>query len=169
MEVEEQVKKGISSKHITILIEFSLNDPQVLKFTSDNKRYSSLKNFQKNKHKRYYYSLIGENNDLAGLIWFTKKSIPIGKYNHKFEYQKYGLTFALRIYDKYRGKGLSYPFLKSAYFKYKKTNIYKTNKNNKLWIRVNKNNVPALKTYYKFGLKNITDTKLHKKLILIEE
>lgn len=167
--VEVQVKKGISLSHINRLIYYSSKDDLVLRFTQDKKRYKDLKTFKKDKHKRFYYSLVGKNQELAGIIWFIKKPIPNKKFIVAFDSKNYGITFALRVYGKFRGKGLSYPFLKEAIKRYKKTKSFKENKANKFWVSTSFDNFAAISTYIKFGFEKISEKDSNEKIIMIHK
>jgi len=164
-----QVKKGISLSHINRLIYYSSKDDLVLRFTQDKKRYKNLKTFKKDKHKRFYYSLVGKNQELAGIIWFTKKPIPKKRYSIKFNTQKYGITLALRIYGEFRGKGLSYSFLKEAIKRYKKTKSYKETKANIFWVNTNFDNFAAISTYIKCGFEKVSKKDSKAKIIMIHK
>ncbi|MFH1971014.1 MAG: hypothetical protein ABIJ05_01365 [Patescibacteria group bacterium] len=174
MAVEEevvgvQVRKGIATNHINKLIYYSSNDDLVLKFTHDNKRYRDLKSFNKEKSNRFYYSLVSKNNELAGIIWFKKKPIPKNKFIVEFNTRDYGITFALRVYGKFRAKGLSYPFLKEAIKRYKKTKSFKETKANNFWVSTSFDNLPAIVTYAKFGFEKVSEKESNEKIIMIDK
>ena len=164
-----QVRKGIATNHIDKLIYYSSNDDLVLKFTHDNKRYKDLKSFNKEKNNRFYYSLVGKNNELAGIIWFSKKPIPKNKFIVEFNTRDYGITFALRVYGKFRGKGLSYPFLQEAIRRYKKTKSFKENKANKFWVSTSFDNFAAISTYIKCGFVKASKKDSKAKIIMIHK
>ena len=165
--VEVQVKKGITAYHIKKLIYYSSNDDLVLKFTQDKKRYKDLRAFNKGKNNRFYYSLVGKNNEFAGVIWFSKKPIPKNKFIVEFDNKNYGITFALRVYGKFRGKGLSFSFLKEAVKRYKKTRIFKEIKANKFWVSTSFDNLAAIATYTKFGFEKVSKKDSKEKIIMI--
>jgi len=163
-----QVKKGISFINIKKVIYYSSHDPLIEKFTSDKERYKNLKVFKKGLSKREYYSLLDDNNDLAGIIWFTKKSIPDIYKKYKLDKNIYGFTVALRIYQSFRGKGLSNPFLNEAIMRFKKSALNKGNKY-KLWLLTGKDNLPAQKTYIKSGFIKASKPDLNGKILMIEK
>lgn len=164
-----QVRKGITDCHIKKLIYYSSKDKLILKFTKDKKRYKDLKSFNKEKNNRFYYSLVSDNNELAGVIWFSRKPIPNKKFTVEFDKQNYGITFALRIYSKFRGKGLSYYFLDEAIKKYKKTISFKETKANNFWVSTSYNNLPAIVTYAKFGFGKVSSKDFKGKIIMVQK
>jgi len=165
--VEVQVRKGITTHHVKKLIYYSSNDDLVLKFTQDRKRYRDLKTFNKGKNSRFYYSLVGRKNEFAGVVWFSKKAIPNKNFLVEFDSKNYGITFGLRIYGKFRGRGLSLPFLKEAIKRYKKTKSFKENKANKFWISTSFDNLAAIVTYTKCGFEKVSKKDPKGKIIMI--
>jgi GNAT superfamily N-acetyltransferase len=165
---EVQVKNGINPIHIKKLIYYSLHDLLIEKFTSDKERYKNLKAFKKGINKRNYYSLVDVNNDLAGIVWFSNKSIPDTFVNNKLSKKIYKVTVALRIYKNYRGKGLSTFFLEEAVKRYKKEFLSRKNEY-KLWLLTSKDNIPAQKTYIKCGFIKASKPDLNGKILMIEK
>lgn len=167
--VEVQVKKGISLKHVRKLIYYSKNDDAINKFTSDSIRYKNLTSFKKyiEKGNVFYYSLINEYDLLTGFALFKFKKIPERIYLRKIYPNEYGITFAIRIYGKYRGKGLALKFMKDVFEKFIITKEYKNKKDNKFWIKVSERNIPAVKTYEKFGFVKVSKPDKTGKIIMI--
>jgi ribosomal protein S18 acetylase RimI-like enzyme len=145
--------KGISMDQINQLVNLSndVTDLSVSKFTSDNIRFSDKKSFDKwfQKGRTIYTVTDGEN--LVGIIWFGKKKIPLTSYSHN-------ITFAIRIYPKARGKGLSSKFMDYALKSYKPS---------KTWLECSADNISAVKLYSKFGFKKITSPDSKNKIIMI--
>ena len=167
--VEERVKKGIDKKHIKDLIYYSKTDKKVQKYTSDSIRYKSLKSFEKyiSKTKTVCYSLVGKNNDLAGIALFRFKNIPQKRFLERISSEIFGITFAIRIYGEYRGKGLAFGFMSDVFDKFTKSKDYKKKKNNKFWIMVSKDNIPAIRTYERFGFVKMTKPDEKGKFLMI--
>jgi ribosomal protein S18 acetylase RimI-like enzyme len=146
-------KKGISNKHIQQLIKYSndKNDLAVYNFTSDKIRFANKKSFEEwFKKDRVVYTVTDEKN-LIGIIWFGQKNITIE--NHSFE-----TTFAIRLYPKARGQGLSFNFMDYAFRNYQPKNI---------WLECSANNAAAFKLYTKFGFHPITSPDKNNKIIMV--
>jgi ribosomal protein S18 acetylase RimI-like enzyme len=131
---------GLSEKNIKQLINFANNDETVKKFTSDAKRFKNEESFENwLKKSRKIYSLVDEKGDLMGISWFGEEGN--------------GFTLALRIYDKARGKGLGYGFLKGTMDDFMKSEEYQKAENQEWWLETSKENIPAIKIYEKLGFK----------------
>ena len=103
---------GIIPKQARQLLNFSKNDSQIIRYTSDKKRFKNIKSFEKWSSKdRTIYTLVDKNGDLSGLIWFGKKSIPAKKFTKDVESKDYGFTFAIRTYGAARGTGYAAGFM----------------------------------------------------------
>ena len=64
------IKKGLSEKQISQLIEYAATD-EGLKFTSDPKRFKDKESYDEfSKEIMAYYALTNEADDLLGIIWF---------------------------------------------------------------------------------------------------
>lgn len=167
--VEVRVKKGLSRDHVKKVIYYANTDQALKKFTSDYIRYKDLNRFKRyvKNAKPVYYSLIGKNDSLAGIALFRHKKLPQKRYLKNIKPQKYGISFAIRIYGKYRGKGLSFYFMNEVFKRHKKTLHFKGLKNNKFWIKVSYNNLPAISTYKKFGFIKLTKPDKSGKILMI--
>ena len=167
--VEVRVKRGLSKDHVKKVIYYANTDQTLKKFTSDHIRYKNLDKFKEylKSAKPVYYSLIGKGNFLAGIALFRHKDLPQKKYSKNIEAKKYGISFAIRIYGKYRGKGLSFYFMEKVFKRYKKTLHFKNIKNNKFWIVVSYDNLPAISTYEKFGFIRLTKPDKSGKILMI--
>lgn len=144
-------KKGITESQIDELIFYANNDPQIISFTSDKTRFADKKAFKLwLKKKPVIYTLTNNTGRLLGIIWFQRKiGIP-----------GYDLTFAIRLYGKARGKGLSYGFMKQAFDDFKPQ---------KVWLEVSIDNLPAVSLYKKFGFQQITDPNDKGKIIMVRK
>ena len=90
-----KIKKSLSEKNIEDLIFYANNDEQVIKFTSDPKRFKDRESFEVwLKKGRKMYVMVDDNDKLCGITWFG----PEGD----------GFTLAIRIYEQARGKGLAF-------------------------------------------------------------
>ncbi len=100
------------------------------------------------KKDRSIYLLINpDRNDLAGIIWFGKRQNPnIDK--------KYTLTFGIRLYEDYLGKGLSKPLMKASH-----GDIKNVLPDQYIWLDYDKNNFIAGKSYRSFGYEELARTE----------
>lgn len=147
-------RKGIFADNIDQLIKYSNDkkDTAIYKFTSDKTRFLNKKAFDKwFKQGKIIYTALDDKKNLVGIIWFANKKIPVDNYPHN-------ITFAIRIYPKARGKGLSFNFMDYAFKNYKAQ---------KVWLECSFDNIPANKLYQKFGFKQITKPDSKNKIIMI--
>ena len=146
-------RKGISADHIKQLIKYSndKNDISIFKYTSDQTRFANQKSFdQWFKQGRTIYTA-SEGKNLIGIIWFGSKPIPVDNYSHD-------TTFAIRIYPKARGKGVSFSFMDYAFKNYQPKN---------LWLECSADNTPAVKLYTKFSFHQVTSPDKNNKIIMV--
>lgn len=138
------VLRGITSTNIIDLINYTNHDKKIAKYTHDQKRFISKKSFHKwIKDKKVIFTLVDNEQKLAGIIWFSKKPFQ------KVDKADYNYTFAIRLYSIARGKKLAFQFMKIAF----DTFCNDLPKINKFWLTTKVNNIPALKLYNKFGFK----------------
>jgi RimJ/RimL family protein N-acetyltransferase len=142
--VDVFIKSGISKNQINQLIEYSRSDPSIIEFTSDPVRFKNKESFNNwYQQGRTIYTLIDKQNNLLGIIWFGQKTLP--------DLPEYNYTFAIRIYDRARGQGLSYQFMKFTF-----NDLFSKEKQiTGFWLETSANNIAAIKTYKKFGFKPI--------------
>lgn len=151
-----EFKKGLSSKQIDQLIDYSLTDDAVAKFTSDRERFKDREAFAKWKEKgREIFTLTNENDDLLGIIWLGIKKLPERNYLEKVDSEKYQSSFAIRIYGEARGKGLSLDFMKDCL------------KMDGVWLEVSDDNLAAKSLYGKFGFRQVSEVDENNKIIMI--
>ena len=142
------IQHNITDEQIRQLVSYTKKDNQIQMHTHDKKRFLSVESFEEWKDKnKEIFVLTDSSKELLGLIWFSKERIP-GHIDSK----EFDTTFAIRIYERARGKRLSYYFMQHAF---EKVGITKT------WLSVKKTNHIAIKLYKKFGFKkysNINDS-----------
>lgn len=144
-----EIKKGILDKQIDQLIEYSLTDESVGKFTSDRERFKNRQAFEKWQQKgREIFTLNNKNNDLVGIVWTGLKEKQIDS-------KKYNKTLAIRIYGEARGKGLALGFMKNCI------------KEKGYWLETSDNNLAAKALYSKFGFKEVSDVDENGKIIMV--
>jgi RimJ/RimL family protein N-acetyltransferase len=138
------LKTGITEKQIDQLIQYTKSDLDVIKYTSDSKRFADQQSFNEwQKQGRIIYTLTDKHENLLGIVWFGLKDLP--------GFPKYNYTFGIRLYDLARGKGLSLPFLTEAVNQLSKLNLPITG----FWLETAIDNLAAQKTYIKFGFQPI--------------
>lgn len=77
--------------------------------------------------------------DLAGIIWFSKKNPPIDI--------DADTTFAIRLYSGYRGRSLAKPFMSLAHYVLPTF----TDRPVKTWLETDETNIGAQRLYSSFG------------------
>lgn len=142
-------KKGITKKQIDQLIEYSLVDEMVGKFTHDRDRFKDRKSFDEwIKKGRTITVMTNNKGDLLGIFWEGLKEMPLGD-------KKYNKTFAIRIYGEARGKGLALGFMQRCI------------KGKGYWLETNDKNEVAKKLYTKFGFKRVGDVNENGEVVMI--
>lgn len=130
------VTKGVTDLQKTQLIKYTNSDSLIKKFTHDSERFSDVKMLNNWLTKdRVVYSLTDVRQNLAGIIWFSPKKMPGFRY-----------TFAIRVYNKARGKNLAKKFMELAFSDFG---------DKKVWLDVSDDNVVAINLYERFGFKTI--------------
>lgn len=166
---ELKVVEGLSELHLSSLLSYTNSDSDIAKYTNDLDRFGDkekLANWM--KKNRLIYVLESGQQDLLGIIWFGRKDVPLYfKRQTSKDLGFYGLTFAIRLYEEARGKGLSSPFLQTAFQKYKQTEQFKQTAKKGFWLEVGLNNTTAIKTYTRFGFRNIVEDQQTQKILMI--
>lgn len=151
-----QLKKDISNLQIKQLISYSNSDSEIAKYTNDQERFKNLFAFKKWRAKgKFIYILESKRKDLQAIVWFSKERAPIKNRATKL----CGFTFSIRLYPKIRGKGFAIKIMKKSFDIFYKTKIYNASRNKSFWLTAHQDNLPALKTYKKFGFKNVITEK----------
>src|SRR3989344_3516795 len=110
--------------------------------TNDANRFASTVKFDEwLQIPREIFTLTNSSENLLGLIWFRNQAIPDRKFINDFNKENFGVTFAIRIYGKARGKGYSEKFLNWAFGEYKKTNQYLNNPSKGVWLETREDNL----------------------------
>jgi len=73
------------------------------------------------------------------------------------EPKRYSFTFAIRLYGNARGKGLAVKFMQAVFADFKPERI---------WLETGKDNLAALKTYWRFGFRRVAESKNQKVLMV---
>jgi hypothetical protein len=114
------------------LIEKS-RQANILKYTPNDaaKRFGSqsmLDNWR--AAGREIHWLLGANNDLAGIIWYGKKPLPLKVKLPETPAE----TFAIRLYDGYTGHKLAVPFMRQSLAIHVQNQEAKGEPANALWL-----------------------------------
>jgi RimJ/RimL family protein N-acetyltransferase len=161
-------KKGITEAQIDQLIEYAQTDQGVKKFTSDPKRFASRDSFNAWKRQNtQFYTLVDEGNNLMGIIWLEDLDLPDFETPKNIEVNAvdpndYNTTFAIRLYGKARGQGLSAPFTLKALDDFK-LNFPEAD----IWLATSADNLPAISSYKKSGFTELGMRKDGQKLLMI--
>jgi ribosomal protein S18 acetylase RimI-like enzyme len=145
-----QFKKGITEKQINQLIEYTNSDSDISKYTGDLNRFSTREQFDNWMNKeRTIYTLVDENENLTGIVWVRESLLPEDKeYTKEFDHQEFGVTFAIRLYEGARGKGLAEDFIKDS--------IKDFDPQKKVWLDTKADNFRAINLYQKLGYKIVS-------------
>jgi len=148
---------NFKEKQIQQLLSYSQNDPLVLRYTSDKKRFADLPSFHKwNEKTPHKYIFTDEADNLLALVWFSHKKIPVAGY------KDYQWSLALRIYGKSRGKGLAKEFINLAL-----ENFRAKFPDRKIWLSTSADNLAAIKTYKRFNFQEISKPNENNKILMI--
>lgn len=166
-----QVYNGISDHQIDQLISYANTEKAIQRFTSDPKRFQNKNSFEKWRQKgRSIYVLENNTGDLLGLIWFGGEEIPSEKkFTKRFDTFKYGVTFAIRIYQQARGKRLARKFMGLAFSAYRQSEEYKALSRNSIWLETSADNIPAVTAYRNFGFHQVTEPDEKNKILMVLE
>lgn len=166
-----KIYEGIDESLINQLINYANNDTLVKKFTSDAKRFKDIYsfNFWLNKG-RSVYVLTDDRESLAGVIWYGESEMPtdrefISKINPKI----YGVTFAIRVYDRARGKKLARQFMDKVFKAFMDSIKYNKIKNKGFWLETSEDNIPAIVLYERFGFSKVTKPDINNKVLMIKK
>jgi GNAT superfamily N-acetyltransferase len=158
---------GIDDDLVNQLIKKSRQDHIKSSTPKDiSERFGDIKMFTEwNEQGRVMHWLVGDNDDLAGVIWYGKKKFP----NDNNQKVSANNTFAIRIYEGYAGQGLAKPFMKQSLQLYLKSLKNNHDDNVEIWLSTSVNNFPAIAVYTKFGYKEIYRTNEQVFMILPQE
>ena len=111
-----------------------------------SERFADFESAKKwgNRDEHIVYSLVIDE-ELAGIVWFTRYDEP--------KYENADFTFAIRMYEKSRGKGLSSLFAGTAIADLEKSHGY----TGKIWLETDTDNEIALKLYSRLGFERVSE------------
>ncbi len=170
----------LTEKHIEQLVAFSTDteDVGVQNNTSDKKRFKDREAVNKWIEKgRSVVVLTDDEGDLLGISWLGAEDINLDNREllpsfDPAEAARYGVTFAIRTYEKARGKGLSRKLAQQAERQFETTAEYqKLVKEGKQfpWLEVSADNIPAVKSYSKNGYVQITARNEEGKILMVQK
>jgi GNAT superfamily N-acetyltransferase len=163
-----KIVEELSPSQVNELIDYSNSDQLIKQTTTDNIRFRDENTYKEwLTKKRKIYALVDEKENLQGIAWFGEKKFPENISIPEINKSDYKLTFAIRIYKELRGKGYAVNFMKEAYERYIKSENYKNNSKKGFWLLVNPDNIPAIKTYKKFGFEEIETVNVAGRKIMI--
>lgn len=165
-----RINSGLTNHQIQQLIQYSNTDQAIKKYSSDQDRF---KNRAAYNHwfaqGKSIYSMQNEQNKLLGLVWFGSSSLPRIKLKATYSHLPtghYQLTFALRVYDQARGRGLAKKLTAMSLTIYLNSEIYRQMEPNGIWLETFKHNLAAVKTYSPF-FKQISLPDKEGKIVMI--
>lgn len=164
------IQLGITENQIDQLIKFASSDTKLRQFTSDPKRFSDRNEYDKWKSGgRTIYTLVDNQQNLSGIIWFGKKEPHISKRDilENFDPNKLGITFAIRTYGETRGKGIGRHFMEETFKHFQSLPETQALEKQGMWLETSVDNIPAVRLYQKFGFRTVTTPDEAGKIIMI--
>lgn len=167
--MEIRFNKGITQQQVEELIKYSNNDELVRVNTQDARRFADQAAFEQwIITPKEIYTLTDNSQALLGLIWLKPQQLPEKNYTTLFDKEKFGITFAIRLYEKARGKGYSKPFLDWAFDEYKKNEQYNQTEQKGIWLETRSNNLAAISLYEKFGFMTVSSPDENDRIIMVQ-
>lgn len=159
------LRSVITLEQIEELIYFSNHDPEVIKDTSDFKRFADKEAFERWRAKgRALYILSNNEGRLKGIFWVGLKLIPEKEFTKLVQPQDFGITVAMRIYGDVRAKGVGQPFAEASlreYFKQRKDDM------NGFWLEASGDNLAIQRIFGKLGFEVATKEDINKKILMV--
>lgn len=174
IEVEEAMKPLVT--YLAVGEDEGLQDqliaksrqPAILQFTPNDakKRFGNRQMLQEWLAKgREIHWLLGQDNDLAGIIWYGKSEFPLDISLSETPTE----TFAIRIYEGYAGHGLARPFMKLSLQTYVKHKQSRGERLTGIWLQTDVDNPAALSAYAKFGYTEVDRDEKRVTMVLTPE
>jgi RimJ/RimL family protein N-acetyltransferase len=139
--------QGLNEDHQQQLLDFSQNDQEIVENTGDTTRFATPEKMNEwLSGPRIFYVLTPKEkpNEMSGLIWFSREELPIEVTDQAT--QKVLWTFAVRLYQRARGRHLSSPYMKKAFEQF-----WQHSPTEPVWLSTKATNTIAQKIYEKFG------------------
>ncbi len=130
------------------IIALTQKDSQICLLTDDPSRFSDQSTLETwlAKRKRFLYVLLDTSEHVVGSAWISAK-----RCENPHILETFGFTFAIRLYGKARGAGLAVPVLRMVFDHFMQTAAYQESSSPGFWLRTKVGNIPAYRTYAKFG------------------
>ncbi len=170
------LQSGISDSQIQQLLHYTETDPEIQATTADWRtpegkpgRFSSLSAFNTWRDQgKTTYTLVDDQQNLAGLTWFSNKSIDQAKYKEVAVdlLKQYQTTLGIRLYASARGQKLAKPFLTEAIDTYLEL---LGQKQLSLWLEVRTDNARAIHLYENIGFQQVTENRDHSQVLLLAQ
>lgn len=151
-----ELLRGWDTSLAAAIVERS-REPHILHSTprDASQRFPTLEAAEQwhDSHERIVYGLF-HAVELSGLIWYNKAPLP----SHDAD-----VTFAIRLYDGARGKGLGRPFLEATEVDYREQTDY----DGPIWLSTALDNTVAQSLYLRTGYQPVAERD--ERLIMIKE
>lgn len=124
----------------------------ILKFTprDHNERFTSPESIDKWFSKgRELHWLVSDSGDLAGIIWYGQSYLDNTATGPNY-------TFAIRLYDRYAGKGLAGTFMRQSLKIFAEHIRVSGAEFTGIWLKTDVVNAAAVAAYTKFGYVETT-------------
>ena len=133
--------------HQQQLFDFSQSDQEIIANTGDATRFATtekMKNWLSGPRIFYVLTPQQKPNEMSGFIWFSSEPLPIKTAEEQAKNSHW--TFAVRLYQKARGRHLSFPYMKKAF-----EHFWQKQPSEPVWLSTRATNTIAQKIYTKFG------------------
>ena len=164
------INEGLAEKQIEQLIDYANTDELVGKNTSDPHRFENREAYDDwFRSGRSIYSITDSEGNLLGIVWFGKKAFPTVTLKPEFEdldTDLYGVTFAIRLYGKARGKGLAKKITDITLSAYMKSDDYRAAGSNGFWLETSETNLAAVNTYNTL-FTQVSDSNERGKIVMV--
>lgn len=101
---------------------------------------------------REMHWLLGEKDDLAGILWYGRKDFPLHDLKLPETPEE---TLAIRLYDGYTGHGLARPAMRQSLVIHVEAKKKRGEPITGLWLQTDVDNKAALAVYGKFGYHEV--------------
>lgn len=140
-------------------------ESNILKFTPKDatKRFGDQAMFEAWKAGgREIYWLLGDQDDLAGIIWYGRKDFPLDVELS----ERPDETFAIRLYEGYSGHGLAVPAMRQTLRLHQQMAEKNGQTLHGIWLETDTDNPAALKVYARFGYQEVHRTSERVTMVL---
>lgn len=162
------IREGITPEQTKQLIDLTRSEKESL--TRDSERFSSVSSYKKWAAKERTIYIItdnaGNDGDLYGIFWIGKKLLPKRlNYKEVLDPKFYRYTYAIRLYDKARGKGLSQTVINECIGRFLLGKTLPVG----VWIETHKDNAALIHISKKQGARVASGPDKNDRIILVKE